>query len=76
LFAAFNDIEEWMRRLEAVDHRGVIPKEVFAGYRSPEGTKRYYEIFGTMTSEQPGTCRNNLRKVADAGDSPHIVEKF
>jgi imidazolonepropionase-like amidohydrolase len=67
LFAAFTDIEAWMRRLEALDHRGVIPKEVFAGYRSPEGTKRYYEMFGTMTSEQPVYLRNNLRKVADAG---------
>lgn len=67
LFAAFTDIEAWMGRLEALDHRGVIPKEVFAGYRSPEGARRYYEVFGTMTKEQPMYVRNNLRKVADAG---------
>jgi len=47
LFAAFTDIEAWMRRLEAPDHRGVVPKEDFAGYRSPEGTGLYYEVFGT-----------------------------
>ena len=67
LFAAFSDIEAWVRRLEALDERGVVPKEVFAGYRSPEGAKRYYEVFGTMTREQPLYLRNNLRKVADAG---------
>src|SRR4029453_7409788 len=44
-----------------------VPKEVFAGYRSPEGARRYYEVFGTMTREQPLYLRNNLRKVADAG---------
>ena len=67
LFAAFTDIEAWIRRLEALDHRGVVPKEVFAGYRSPEGTRLYYEVLGTMTREQPLHLRNNLRKVADAG---------
>jgi imidazolonepropionase-like amidohydrolase len=67
LFAAFTDIEAWIRRLEALDYRGVVPKEVFAGYRSPEGARRYYEVFGTMTKEQPQYLRNNLRKVADAG---------
>ena len=67
LFAAFTDIEAWMRRLEALDHRGVVSKEVFAGYRSPEGARLYYEVFGTMTREQPLYLRNNLRKVADAG---------
>lgn len=67
LFAAFTDIETWMQRLEALDHRGVVPKAVFAGYRSPEGAKRYYEVFGTMTREQPLYLRSNLRKVADAG---------
>lgn len=67
LFAAFTDIEAWMRRLEALDFRGVVPKEVIAGYRSPEGARRYYEVFGTMTREQPLYLRKNLRKVADAG---------
>jgi imidazolonepropionase-like amidohydrolase len=67
LFAAFTDIETWMGRLEALDHRGVVPKAVYAGFRSPEGARRYYEAFGTMTREQPLHLRNNLRKVADAG---------
>jgi imidazolonepropionase-like amidohydrolase len=67
LFAAFTDIEAWMRRLEALDVRGVVPKEVFAGFWSPEAARRYYEVFGTMTREQPLYLRNNLRKVADAG---------
>jgi imidazolonepropionase-like amidohydrolase len=67
LFAAFTDIEGWMRRLEALDHRGVIPMEVFSSYRNPEGAKQYYKVFGTMTSEQPAHLRDNLRKVAGAG---------
>jgi imidazolonepropionase-like amidohydrolase len=67
LFAAFSDIEGWMRRLEALDSRGVVSKQVFAAYGSPEGARRYYDVYGRMTREQPVHLRNNLCKVADAG---------
>ena len=67
LFAAFTDIEAWMQRLDALDHRRVIPRAVYARYRSPEGARRYYEVFKTVASGVPLNVRHNLRAVADAG---------
>lgn len=67
LFAAFTDIQAWMDRLEALDRRGVIPKEVYARFRSPEGARRYYEVFHTVSKDLPLIVRDNLRTVADAG---------
>lgn len=67
VFAAFADVAAWMQRLEGLNERGVIPKEVFDAYKSPDGARNYYTAFGTMTKEQPQYLRSNVRKVVDAG---------
>lgn len=64
---AFADVAAWVRRLEALDERGVVPKDVYESFKSPEGVKRYYSVYGVVTKEQLQFLANNARRVFDAG---------
>jgi len=67
LFNAFADVAAWVRRLEALDERGVVPKDVYERFKSPEGVKRYYSVYGVVTKDQLQFLANNARRVFDAG---------
>src|SRR5262249_45141857 len=67
LYNAFADIEAWMRKLEAMDERGVVPKETYERFKSADGVRAYYQVYPKLSQEQVGIIRNNLRKVHDAG---------
>ena len=44
LYNAFVDIEAWMRKLENMDERGIVPKETYERFKSPDGVRAYYQI--------------------------------
>jgi imidazolonepropionase-like amidohydrolase len=67
LFNALADIAAWMQRLEALDEREVIPKEVYERFQNPEGVSSYYSIFGKFNPARLQYLKTNLRKVFDAG---------
>ena len=67
LFNALAEIAAWMQRLEALDERGVIPKEVYERFKSPEGVNSYYGTFGKFNQARLQYLKTNLRKVFDAG---------
>ena len=67
LYTAFSDVAAWMRRLEAMDTRGRGPKDVFAKYQSPEGTKAYHAMAGTFPPENLRYATGNVRRALDAG---------
>jgi imidazolonepropionase-like amidohydrolase len=67
LYTAFSDVAAWMRRLEAMDTRGRGPKDVYAKYQSPEGTKAYHAMAGTFPPENLRYATGNVRRALDAG---------
>lgn len=67
LFNASADIAAWMQKLEAMDERQMIPKEVYERFGSPEGVKNYYANSGRFTQERLEIIKTNLRKVHGAG---------
>jgi imidazolonepropionase-like amidohydrolase len=67
LFNGLADIAAWMQRLEALDERGVVPKEVYERFKNPEGVNSYYSIFGKFNEARLQYLKTNLRKVFDAG---------
>ena len=67
LYTAFSDVAAWMRRLAAMDTRGRVPKEAYARYQSPEGTKAYHALAGTFPRENLRYAKANVRRAVDAG---------
>ena len=67
LFNGLADIAAWMQRLEALDERGIVPKEVYERFKNPEGVNSYYSIFGKFNPARLQYLKTNLRKVFDAG---------
>ena len=67
LYTALADISAWMRRLEAIDERKLVPKEVYERYRSFDGAKIYHDFFGTFPPEHLRFARANVRRIFDAG---------
>ena len=67
LYTAFSDVAAWMQRLAAMDTRGRVPKDVYARYQSPEGTKAYHALAGTFPPENLRYAKANVRRAVDAG---------
>ena len=67
LYTAFSDVAAWMQRLAAMDTRGLAPKDVYARYQSPEGSKAYHAFFGTFPAENLRYAKENVRRAFDAG---------
>jgi len=67
LYTAFSDVAAWMQRLAAMDTRGLVPKDVYARYQSPEGAKAYHGFFGTFPAENLRYAKDNVRRAFDAG---------
>jgi imidazolonepropionase-like amidohydrolase len=67
LYTAFSDVAAWMQRVAAMDTRGRIPKDVYARYQSPEGTKAYHALAGTFPPENLRYAKANVRRAFDAG---------
>jgi imidazolonepropionase-like amidohydrolase len=67
LFNAEADIAAWMQKLEALDERGAVPKEVYERFKNPEGVNSYYSIFRKLNPARLQYLKTTLRKVFDAG---------
>ncbi|MCU1291108.1 MAG: hypothetical protein JWN60_3337 [Acidobacteria bacterium] len=67
IMKAFSDISGWMQKLEAMDERGIVPKEVYERFKAPGGVEAYYKNVSRLTEEQMGFIKYNLRKVHAAG---------
>ena len=67
LYTAFSDVAAWMRRLAAMDTRGLGPKDVYARYQSPEASKAYHAMTGTFPPENLRYAKNNVRRALNAG---------
>jgi imidazolonepropionase-like amidohydrolase len=61
LYTAFADRAGWMRRLEALDDRRVISKDVYQRYETPEEGKNDH------IAERLPYLRTNVRKIFGAG---------
>ena len=67
LYNAFFDIGAWMRKLETMDERGIVPKATYEGFKSADGVRAYHQIAPKLSQRQMEVVRNNLRKVHAAG---------
>jgi imidazolonepropionase-like amidohydrolase len=67
LYTAFADVAGWMRRLEAMDERKIIAKEIYARYETPAGAARYHAIMARLKPEVLAHAAGNLKTVHDAG---------
>jgi imidazolonepropionase-like amidohydrolase len=67
LYTAFSDVAAWMQRLAAMDTRGRVPKDIYARYQSPEGTKAYHALAGTFPPDNLRHAGANVRRAVDAG---------
>jgi imidazolonepropionase-like amidohydrolase len=64
---AFADISAWMQKLEAMDERGIVPKQEYERFKTPAGVEAFYKNVPRLTQEQMGFIKYNLRRVHDAG---------
>jgi imidazolonepropionase-like amidohydrolase len=67
LYTAFSDVTAWMRRLAAMDTRGLGPKDVYASYQSSESAKAYHAMAGTFPPENLRYAKSNVRRALGAG---------
>lgn len=71
LFEAMADFTGWAKRLQEMDVRGVVPKEIHDVMTDPATAKRVEARFGPTTyafmRQQIQTIRSNTKKVFDAG---------
>jgi imidazolonepropionase-like amidohydrolase len=67
LYISAMDVAAWMRRLEEMDERRIIPREVYERFGSAAGTKDFHAFVGLLGKEQVQYLGRNLRTIYDAG---------
>ncbi len=67
LYISAVDVAAWMRRLEEMDERRIIPREVYERFGSATGAKNFHAFVGVLGNEQVQYLGGNLRKIYDAG---------
>ena len=67
LYISAVDVAAWMRRLEEMDERKVIPKDVYERFGSAAGAKDFHAFAGVISKEQAQYLGKNLRAICDAG---------
>jgi len=67
LYICAVDVAAWMRRLEEMDERKIIPKEVYERFGSEAGAKDFHAWSGVLSKEQAQYLGKNLRTIYDAG---------
>jgi len=66
LYSAFADVAGWIRRLEDMDERKMISKEIYDRYGTPAGASKYHAFMGTLKPGEVGYIAGNLKTVHDA----------
>jgi len=66
LYTAFSDVAAWMRRLAAMDTRGLGPEDLYARHQSAEAAKAYHAMAGTFPPENLRYAKSNVRRALDA----------
>jgi imidazolonepropionase-like amidohydrolase len=61
------DGKAWIRRLEEIDMRKVVPKTVYERLAGDTGAKELQTFTGVISDEQARYLGKNLRKIYDAG---------
>jgi imidazolonepropionase-like amidohydrolase len=69
LYTAFADVADWMQRLEAMDERKIISKDVYNRYGTPAGAGKYHAFMGTPKPAVLANVASNLKTVHEAGIS-------
>lgn len=67
LYISAVDVAAWMRRLQELDERKSIPREVYERFGSASGAKEFHAWGGVLSKEQAQYLGKNLRTIYDAG---------
>ena len=67
LYTAFSDVAGWMRRLEVMDERKIIPRQIYDTYGTSMGAGKYHAFMGTLKAGELAYVASNLRTVRQAG---------
>jgi imidazolonepropionase-like amidohydrolase len=67
LYISAVDVAAWMRRLEEMDERKVIPRDIYQGFESEKGARDFHAFVGFISKEQSLLLGKNLRTIYDAG---------